>query len=209
MARSGGSTLTNPVEVGRGRRAGVALAAGVMGLGLLAACGSASSSSSTTAAPTGKVLLVGTFHGHAGRFASIQSAVNAAKPGDWVLVAPGDYHETADATLPTDPAHGDNAGVMISTADIHLRGMDRTGVVVDGTKPGAAQCSKNPADQTYGALGSDGKTVGRNGIVVWKANGVSVDNLTACNFLSGSGDSGGTAAPTVPRSACRGTRAAI
>jgi hypothetical protein len=59
MARSGGSTLTNPVEVGRGRRAGVALAAGVMGLGLLAACGSASSSSSTTAAPTGKVLLVG------------------------------------------------------------------------------------------------------------------------------------------------------
>ena len=155
------------------RRPGVALAACVMGAGLLAACSSSSTSSSTTAAPSGKVLLVGTFHGHAGQYTSIQSAVDAAKPGDWILVAPGDYHETADSTQPTDPAHGDNAGVMISTPDLHLRGMNRSGVVVDGTKPGAPQCSANPADQTYGAVGSDGKTVGRNGIVVWKANDVS------------------------------------
>ena len=31
--------------------------------------------------------------------------------------------------------------------------------------------------------GPDGKAVGRNGIVVWKADDVSVENLTACNFL--------------------------
>jgi hypothetical protein len=162
----------------------------VLGAGLLSACSSSSSSSTTTAAPSGKVLLVGTFDGHAGGFTTIQSAVNAAKPGDWILVAPGDYHETADSTLPTDPAHGDNGGVMISTPDLHLRGMSRSGVVVDGTKPGYGTCSSNPAAQTYGAVGSDGKTVGRNGIVVWKADGVTIDNLTACNFLAGSGDSG-------------------
>jgi len=190
MAGSGGSRFTRRVGLRRGRSLGVAFAASVMGAGLLTACGSSSTSSPTTAAPTGKVLLVGTFHGHAGHYTSIQSAVNAAKPGDWVLVAPGDYHEKADSTLPTDPTHGNSAGVMISTPNLHLRGMDRAGVVVDGTKSGAASCSSNAADQTYGAVGSDGKAVGRNGIVVWKASGVSVDNLTACNFLGGSGDTG-------------------
>ena len=36
-----------------------------------------------------RVLLVGTFHGVPGRYRSIQAAVNAARPGDWILVAPG------------------------------------------------------------------------------------------------------------------------
>ena len=190
MAGIGGGMFSGRVGFGRGRPLGLALAASVLGAGLLTSCSSSSTTSSTTAAPSGKVLLVGTFHGHAGQYTSIQSAVNAAKPGDWVLVAPGDYHETADSAMPTDPTHGNTAGVMISTPNVHLRGMDRTGVVVDGTKSGAAQCSSNAADQTYGAVGSDGKAVGRNGIVVWKASGVSVDNLTACNFLGGSGDTG-------------------
>jgi len=172
------------------RRPATAVVTCVLGAGLLAACSSSATSSTTTAAPSGKVLLVGSYHGHAGGYTTIQSAVNASKPGDWILVAPGDYHETADSTQATDPAHGDNGGVMITTDDIHLRGMSRSGVVVDGTKPGYGECSSNPAAQTYGAVGSDGKTVGRNGIVVWKADGVSVDNLTACNFLAGSGDSG-------------------
>ena len=34
------------------------------------------------------------------------------------------------------------------------------------------------------------KAQGRNGIVVWKADDVSVENLTVCNFLGGAGDSG-------------------
>ncbi|HEY5110614.1 MAG TPA: hypothetical protein VII96_13485, partial [Acidimicrobiales bacterium] len=93
MGGNGGSAFRNQFGTGRARRTGTALAACLMGAGLLAACSSSSSSSSTTAAPSGKVLLVGTFHGHAGQYTSIQSAVNAAKPGDWVLVAPGDYHE--------------------------------------------------------------------------------------------------------------------
>jgi hypothetical protein len=190
MGTSGVDSNRRRFAGARARRPGAVLAACVMGAGLLAACSSSSTSSSTTAAPSGKVLLVGTFKGHTGQYTSIQSAVNAAKTGDWILVAPGDYHETADSTLPTDPAHGDNGGVMITTAGIHLRGMDRSSVVVDGTKSGSPQCSANPADQTYGATGSDAKTVGRNGIVVWKADNVSVDNLTICNFLGGSGDSG-------------------
>ena len=42
------------------------------------------------------MLLVGTFQGKAGQYKSIQAAVNAAHAGDWILVAPGDYHETDD-----------------------------------------------------------------------------------------------------------------
>ncbi len=191
MGYGGTNSTAGRIRGRRRRRPAAALAACIVGAGLLAACGSSSSTSTTTSdAPSGKVLLVGTFDGHAGTYTTIQAAVDAATPGDWILIAPGDYHETADSTHPTDPAHGDNGGVMISTPDIHLRGMDRATVVVDGTKPGYGQCSSNPAAQTYGAVGSNGQPVGRNGIVVWKANGVSVDNLTACNFLAGSGDSG-------------------
>jgi len=105
------------------------------------------------AASTPHVLRVGTYRGIKGQYATIQDAVNAARPGDWVLVAPGDYHEQ------TSP----DAGVVIRTAGIHLRGMDRNGVVVDGTSPLApARCSANPVYQVPG----------RNGILVDKASGV-------------------------------------
>jgi len=176
-------------------RIGVLVSAAVIGGGMLAACSSSSTSSGTTGpsgSGSGTVLLVGTFNGHAGKYKTIQSAVDAAKSGDWILVAPGDYHETADESgVKTDPAHGDMGGVMISTSGIHLRGMNRSTVVVDGTKNGATgACSSDPTAQNLGTSGSDGKTVGRNGIVVWKADNVSIDNLTACNFLAGSGDSG-------------------
>ena len=36
---------------------------------------------------TANVLRVGTYHGIAGQYRTIQAAVDAAKPGDWVLVA--------------------------------------------------------------------------------------------------------------------------
>lgn len=69
------------------------------------------------------VLLVGTYHGHRGQFSSIQAAVDAAKPGDWILVAPGDYHEHADQ----GPLHGSQpadtpAAVVITKPRIHLGG---------------------------------------------------------------------------------------
>ncbi|HEV3132642.1 MAG TPA: hypothetical protein VGY51_11835, partial [Acidimicrobiales bacterium] len=183
-----------PAGLSRWRLTGVLLGVCVMGAGLLASCGSSSATSGSTSSSSsgGRALLVGTFQGHAGQFKTIQAAVNAAKPGDWILVAPGDYHETADESgAALDPAHGYAAGVVITTSGIHLRGMNRSTVVVDGTKAGSTgECSSNPGQQDLGTSASDGSTVGRNGIVVWKANNVSIDNLTACNFLGGSGASG-------------------
>ena len=164
----------------------------VLAAGLLATLGSSGPAAASTGSSGGKVLLVGTFHGHRGAYRTIQSAVDAAKPGDWILVAPGDYHEDADESgAATDPADGDMGGVMITTSGIHLRGMNRSTVIVDGTKAGSSgACSASPSAQNFGAVAGDGQAVGRNGIVVFKANNVSVDNLTACNFLAGTGDSG-------------------
>src|SRR5690242_10968319 len=48
----------------------------------------------TAAAP--RVLLVGSYKGIPGQYSAIQDAVDAANPGDWILVGPGDYHEQAD-----------------------------------------------------------------------------------------------------------------
>ncbi len=138
------------------------------------------------------MLLVGSFSGHRGQYETIQSAVNAARAGDWILVAPGDYHENADTTGPASEyaSSGGFGAVYITKSNIHVRGMNRNSVIVDGTKPGATACSANPSQQTYGRTSSDGKREGRNGVLVWKANGVTVENLTVCNFLAGTEPSG-------------------
>ncbi|MGA2520967.1 MAG: hypothetical protein ABSG81_09150, partial [Acidimicrobiales bacterium] len=92
------------------------------------------------------------------------------------------------------PGHGasdgDFGGVLISTRHVHLRGMSRSGVIVDGSKPGGTPCDPAPGQQELGAPGPGGAPEGRNGIVVWKAGDVSVENLTVCNFLAGAGDAG-------------------
>ncbi len=121
-----------------------------------------------------QVYRVGNWNGIAGTHSSIQAAVNAAAPGDWILIAPGDYHETGSP----------NAAVLITTPGLHLRGLDRNGVIVDGTLPGAAPCSSAAADQ---ALTSGG----RNGIEALKVDGVSIENLTVCNFLDTGNGKGG------------------
>src|SRR5205085_3549483 len=57
----------------------------------------------------------------------------------------------------------------------HLRGMDRNTTIVDGTRAGApGPCTSLPAFQVPG----------RDGIVVWKASGTFVENLTTCNYLT-------------------------
>jgi hypothetical protein len=72
---------------------------------------------------------------------SIEAAVLRARPCDWVLVAPGVYH----------------GSVTIRTPELHLRGVDRNRVVLDGGHRAA------------------------NGIVV-AADGVTIENLTVRNF---------------------------
>ncbi len=68
--------------------------------------------------------------------------------------------------------------------------MNRNSVVLDGTKPGSRKCSSARRAQDFGVRDAKGHAAGRNGIEVYKVNGVSISNLTSCNFLSGSVDSG-------------------
>lgn len=76
-------------------------------------------------------------------FSSIQSAVDDAHRGDWILIDKGVYPET----------------VRITTDRLHLRGLDRNRTIVDG---------EHRSDV--------------NGIEIFKADNVSVENLTVRNF---------------------------
>src|SRR5438128_1446031 len=88
--------------------------------------------SSTGAAAAGpKALLVGPPGTFGAKYTSIQDAVNHANPGDWVLVAPGVYHEHG----------GPDAGVLIQKPGVHVRGMNRNQVIVDGTRFSATKRS--------------------------------------------------------------------
>ena len=168
--------------------AGVATLA-VLAVVQLAPATSAPAPARTHAAAV-RVLRVGSWNGHSGQFKTIQGAVNAANPGDWILVGPGDYHERADHANSGRPETGTSGGaVYITKSGVHLRGMTRNGVVVDGTKPGSGPCSSTESAQDFGPT-VKGKHLGRNGVEVWKANHVSVENLTACNFLNGNGGGG-------------------
>jgi hypothetical protein len=146
-------------------------------------------------AASAKVLLVGTYHGVKGQYKTIEAAVKKAKPGDFILVAPGDYKTTTSESAPG--TGGDfPAGVMITKPRITLRGMNRNTVIVDGTTKGPA-CNDNPADQNFGPVTAkkeppDLSGAGLNGVEVWKARNVDVENLTSCNFLGGTGGDGGT-----------------
>jgi len=124
---------------------------------------------------TPRVLRVGTFKGIRGTYSTVQAAVNAAAPGDWILVGPGDYKEVG-------AGNKESAGVLIAKRRIHLRGMNRRAVVIDGTKPGSPVCSRRKSDQIF-------TEHGRNGVVALEVDGVSIENLTVCNYLTG--NSGG------------------
>ncbi len=79
---------------GRERRVRAGLAA--IGCALVAALAGA-------APAAARVLHVGRYNGSTGSYNTIQQAVNAANPGDWILIGPGDYKE-AGTTVPTGAA---------------------------------------------------------------------------------------------------------
>src|SRR6184192_3485164 len=92
--------------------------------------------------------------GPGGGIRSISRAIKRAKPGDWVLIWPGVYHEKGTP----------DAGVMITTPGIHVRGMDRNLVIIDGSNgTAAAPC---PAEASLQDL------TARNGIEAFKVTGV-------------------------------------
>jgi hypothetical protein len=69
--------------------------------------------------------------------------------------------------------------------------MSRNRVIVDGTRPGRGRpCSSRRARQDFGPRGRDARPLGRDGILIYRANGVSIENLTVCNLLGGSGYGG-------------------
>ena len=81
------------------------------------------------------------------------------------------------------------AGVLITKPRLYIRGMNRNAVVVDGTKPGSRDVQQQgirPGVRSH----PQRHRVGLNGLLVWKADNVWIQNLTACNYLHGSGDTG-------------------
>jgi hypothetical protein len=135
-----------------------------------------------------QVLRVGSYHGIPGQFRSIQRAIRAARPYDTILIAPGDW-KTTSWSFPRGAPGEFPAAVLIQTPDLTLRGMNRNRVVLDGTRPGTPRCSHAKAAQNFGPDTSGGRA-GLNGVEVFKADDVSVENLSACNFIGGSGDTG-------------------
>jgi hypothetical protein len=135
--------------------------------------------------PKHRVLRVGTFNGKKGQCKTIQEAVNAAAPGNWILIGPGDYKQSASQKM-AGAVGDDRAGaeVVVKTPDLHIRGMNRNEVMLDGTKPGYPECSSEEAAQYPGTPEGSGYS-GNNGIVVYKADGVWLQNFSACNFVSG------------------------
>ncbi|HET9103196.1 MAG TPA: hypothetical protein VFN55_07555 [Solirubrobacteraceae bacterium] len=133
---------------------------------------------------------MGSYHGVKGQYTTVQAAVNAARPGDWILIGPGDY-KTRVKNVRSPRGHSEfPAGVLITKPRLHIRGMNRNTVIIDGTKPGSAVCSRKGSAQNFGRAVRGGKPSGLNGLMVYKARDVSIENLTACNFLGGSQDAG-------------------
>jgi hypothetical protein len=124
-----------------------------------------------------RVLRVGTWHGIPGNYKGLQKAVNAARPGDWILIGPGDHR-------PKGVKRPEIAGVLVRTSHLHIRGMNRNRVIIDGTKRHHHACTKSRHAQRLGPRDKAGKHQGRNGLEVYKANHVTLQNLTVCNFLA-------------------------
>ncbi len=150
--------------------------------GTLAACLAASPGLAAA-----KVLLVGTYKGIHGQYTSLQAAADAARPGDWILIGPGDYKTTSYRAPKGHPSVP--AAVLLDKSGVYVRGMNRNRVIIDGTKPGTPVCSSKRSAQNFGPRYHGGRA-GLNGIEVWEANNVWVQNLTTCNFLGGTSEAG-------------------
>lgn len=98
------------------RRTGRAVLAIALALGLLTAACAGSDDTGGNAATTGDGTASGTTINVPEDFDTIQAAVDAANPGDLILIAPGVYNEAVD----------------VETDDLTIRGLDRNEVILDG-----------------------------------------------------------------------------
>src|SRR5260370_25887131 len=112
---------------GSGLRVVAAVTAAVwLGCGL----GGVATAAPARGGPKPRVWTVGIWHGKRGQFRSIQAAVDAASPGDWIVIAPGDYKERGHYTTHR-PVTAPPAGVSVEKPDLHLLGLSRGGAIVD------------------------------------------------------------------------------
>jgi hypothetical protein len=139
-------------------------------------------------ASTPQVLRVGSWHGVAGNEPTLDAAIAALKPGGWLLIGPGDWHPQMDKSKAQAGVEYPSA-MLITTPHVHIRGMNRNRVIIDGTKPGSAPCSKKKSRQDFGQK-VHGVAQGRNGPEALHASDVWFENFTVCNFLTGSADTG-------------------
>ncbi len=137
-----------------GRRGSVRAALGVVLLGVIAWCAMTGSALAKTVTPHVNIVSQSAppekIPPNTSYFKTIQEAVNNTrnKAGDWVLIEPGTYKEEVTVTK--------------MHSDIHIRGMNRNTVILDG------EGISNPS--------------GSNGIYIDKADDVWVENMTAHDF---------------------------
>jgi hypothetical protein len=84
-------------------------------------------------------------------YASLQLAVDRSENGDWILIWPGKYKQSATVA----PGHG-------LSANLHIRGMNRNGVLFDGRKTGGSAVHVLNVNRTW------------------------VENMSAQHYLTGS-----------------------
>jgi hypothetical protein len=97
----------------RGASRGILKRAALLVAGVLAAALWSAAASAFAAAT---VRVVSTTKSGANIYSTIQGAVNAANPNDWVLIEPGEYDES----------------VRVETPGLKIRGLNRNTVVLDG-----------------------------------------------------------------------------
>ena len=160
----------------------------VIGVAAFTLLASSSVGVAGSSAATPQVLRVGTWHGIAGNEPTIDAAIAALKPGDWLLIGPGDWHPQMDKSKAQAGTPYPSA-MLVTTPQVHIRGMNRNKVIIDGTKIGSKPCSARKQAQDYGQK-VHGTAQGRNGPEALDASGVYFENFTVCNFLTGSADTG-------------------
>jgi hypothetical protein len=139
-------------------------------------------------AATPRVLRVGSWHGVSGNERTIDAAMAALRPGDWLLIGPGDWHPQMDKSKAQAGVTYPSA-MLVTTPHVHVLGMNRNDVIIDGTKKGSAPCSKRKGAQDFGQK-VHGVAQGRNGPEALFTSDVTFENFTVCNFLTGSQDTG-------------------
>ena len=93
-------------------------------------------------------------------YATIQAAVNAASPGDTIMVAAGTYAEN----------------VAVAKANLTLQSASKWGAIIKPTTAGSNAIYITANGVTVDGFEIDGTTVCKNGILGWETSGLTIKN---------------------------------